>query len=73
MLYEYFATATFDPEWKQTWIIWKESFYQYNIDEEIQQTKQEHAYQEKDNTYWRKPHHFKNPNCKGKIHEEDDE
>lgn len=27
----------------------------------------------KDNTYWKKPHHFKNPNCKSQIHHEDDE
>lgn len=27
----------------------------------------------KRNTYWGKPHHFKNPDCKTKIHKEDDE
>lgn len=27
----------------------------------------------KKDTYWRKPHHFKNPNCQRKIHNQDDQ
>lgn len=55
----------------------KGSFYHEWMDEVMsQQNKNMPTPQKKKrerNTYWGKPHHFKNPNCKTKIHKENDE
>lgn len=72
MLYEYFATENSDPDRKQTVITLKEALpIQYGWSDTANQTTT--CLSGKENTYWGKPHHFKNPNCKSKIHKEDDE
>lgn len=53
------------------------SLRQYNRDEAMVQTEQEHVYQRKEergeNTYWGEPHDSKNPNRESEVHKEDDE
>lgn len=71
-MYEYFATENSDPERKQTLIPLKEaSTNTIWVSDRPNRTRT--CLPGKETTYWGKPHHFKNPNCKSKIHEEDDE
>lgn len=83
MLYVYFATENSDPDRKQTLItlqevstssIWMKWWCKRNKNMLTTKKKKKNEKKEREeNTYWGKPHHFKNPNCKTKIHKEDDE
>lgn len=68
----FFATENSDPDRKPTLTAWKEA----SVDTmwmKWPHKQNKNMFIRKKNTYWGKPHHFKNPNCKSKIHKEDDE